>query len=206
MWSDRLSWTTLLLTLAACAPRDTETATTGADTAAIAAAGEAVTPAPTGNAKIDDALSAAPASITQQAAVMDWPDSAGGQPKELRRGTNGWTCFPSSPRAVRSGGKDPICLDQQFMSWAEAFMSRKPLRVRAVGLSYMLQGDAGASNTDPYAKAPTSDNQWVRSGPHLMVVVPNPAQLAGLPTDPKNGGPWVMWKGTPYAHVMAPVR
>ena len=27
----------------------------------------------------------------------------------------------------------------------------------------------------------------------------------GLSTDPKNGGPWVMWKGTPYAHIMAPV-
>jgi len=25
------------------------------------------------------------------------------------------------------------------------------------------------------------------------------------PTDPKSGGPWVMWKGTPYAHVMVPV-
>jgi len=25
------------------------------------------------------------------------------------------------------------------------------------------------------------------------------------PTDPKSGGPWVMWKGTPYAHLMVPV-
>src|SRR5262245_12579568 len=25
------------------------------------------------------------------------------------------------------------------------------------------------------------------------------------PTDPKTGGPWVMWKGTRYAHVMVPV-
>jgi hypothetical protein len=212
MWSNATSWTVVVLALAACGPaREAETARAGSDTAGVvtegpAAADEAATPGRTGNAKMDDALSAAPASITERATVMDWPDSAGGQPKELRRGTNGWTCFPSSPRAVGAGGKDPMCLDQQFMSWAEAFMSRKPPRVRAVGLGYMLQGDAGASNTDPYAKSPTSDNQWVRSGPHLMVVAPNPAQLAGLPTDPKSGGPWVMWKGTPYAHVMAPVR
>lgn len=212
MWSDRLSWTTLLLALAACGPaRDAETARTGSDTAAMAAdrpaaTGEAATPARTGTAKMDEALSAAPASITEQATVMDWPDSAGGQPKELRRGTNGWACFPTTPMAAGAAGKDPMCLDQQFVSWGEAWMSRKPPRVKAVGMGYMLQGDAGASNTDPYATSPTSDNQWVRSGPHLMLVVPNPAQLAGLPTDPKNGGPWVMWKGTPYAHVMAPVR
>jgi hypothetical protein len=36
-------------------------------------------------------------------------------------------------------------------------------------------------------------------------VVPNPANLEGLPTDPSSGGPFVMWKGTPYAHVMVPV-
>jgi hypothetical protein len=26
-----------------------------------------------------------------------------------------------------------------------------------------------------------------------------------LPTDSKNGGPWVMWAGTPYAHLMIPI-
>jgi hypothetical protein len=30
-------------------------------------------------------------------------------------------------------------------------------------------------------------------------------KLSALPTDPNNGGPWVMWKGTPYAHIMVPV-
>jgi hypothetical protein len=30
--------------------------------------------------------------------------------------------------------------------------------------------------------------------------------LASLPTDPNNGGPWVMWKGTKYAHIMVPVK
>ena len=30
--------------------------------------------------------------------------------------------------------------------------------------------------------------------------------LDALPTDPNNGGPWVMWKGTKYAHIMVPVK
>ncbi|MCH7511681.1 MAG: hypothetical protein IIB19_04865 [Chloroflexi bacterium] len=29
--------------------------------------------------------------------------------------------------------------------------------------------------------------------------------FAGLPTDPHSGGPWVMSRGTPYAHIMIPV-
>jgi hypothetical protein len=55
------------------------------------------------------------------------------------------------------------------------------------------------ANTDPFAQAATSNNQWVVEGPHLMVIVPDTAQLESLSTDPHNGGPYVMWKGTPYA-------
>ena len=38
-----------------------------------------------------------------------------------------------------------------------------------------------------------------------MVLVPNPAELDGVSTDPYGGGPFVMWKGTPYVHIMVPV-
>jgi hypothetical protein len=38
----------------------------------------------------------------------------------------------------------------------------------------------------------------------MMVITPDTAQLDSLPTDPWNGGPWVMWKGTKYAHIMMP--
>jgi hypothetical protein len=70
----------------------------------------------------------------------------------------------------------------------------------------MLLGDRGASNVDPYASGPTADNQWVLEGPHLMLLASDPAVWDRLPTDPENGGPYVMWKGTPYAHVMVPLK
>jgi hypothetical protein len=38
-----------------------------------------------------------------------------------------------------------------------------------------------------------------------MVLMADSKALDALPTDPKNGGPWVMWKGTPCAHLMVPV-
>ena len=52
--------------------------------------------------------------------------------------------------------------------------------------------------------APTADNQWVVSPPHMMVLYQDPKMLDAYPTDPMSGGPWAMWKGTPYAHVMVP--
>ena len=157
-------------------------------------------------AKIRQAMSAAPADVAKDATIMDWPDTPNGEMKQLRAGTNGWTCMPSTPSEFgAASGADPMCLDKSFMDWAGAWMAKKDPQVKSVGIGYMLRGDKGESNTDPFATGPTADNQWIVTPPHMMVVVPDPAQLEGMPTDPHNGGPWVMWKGTKYAHVMAPI-
>ena len=37
-----------------------------------------------------------------------------------------------------------------------------------------------------------------------MILVPDPAALEGLSTDP-NDPVYVMWKGTPYAHIMVKI-
>jgi hypothetical protein len=146
-------------------------------------------------AMIDDAKSAAPNTIAGSAAIMDWAGNT------LQKGDNGYTCFPTPPNL---NGKAPMCLDKPWMAWADAWMNKKPFKASAVGTAYMLAGDGGASNIDPFAKGPTAGNQWIVEGPHLMIIVPDAAMLDGIPTDPKNGGPYVMWKGTPYAHIMVP--
>lgn len=146
-------------------------------------------------AVIANALRAAPASITQAAAVMDWSGNT------LREGTNGWVCFPDPPNIEAA----PMCLDGPWQAWANAWQNRQPVSIDRPGIAYMLMGDAGASNTDPFAEGPTPDNEWVVTGPHLMLIVPDASSLDSYPTDPDNGGPWVMWKGTPYAHIMIPV-
>jgi hypothetical protein len=116
----------------------------------------------------------------------------------LRAGTNGWMCM------VDPAG-DPMCLDKEWQMWADAWVNKKdPPQPKAVGIGYMLKGDKGASNTDPYATKATPDNNWVVSPPHLMILPTDASQLEALPTDPKTGGPWVMWKGTKYAHIMVP--
>lgn len=146
--------------------------------------------------KIASALSAAPEAIGDAATVMAWDGS------ELRSGSNGWTCFPDVPGTP---GDDPMCLDGEWVKWAEAWQGRTEPEITRLGLAYMLAGGTDASNTDPYATEPEGGEAWVRSGPHVMVIVPDLSALEGITTDPENGGPWVMWKGTPYAHIMMPV-
>jgi hypothetical protein len=146
-------------------------------------------PAISKGATIKKALSAAPADIAKDAAVMQ-------DGKEIRPGKNGWVCM-AEPFVM--------CMDKQWQAWTEAYVNKKDPNINGVGVAYMLAGDKGASNTDPYATGPTPNNQWVVTPAHIMVLSPDTKQLDSLPTDPNNGGPWVMWKGTKYAHIMVPV-
>jgi hypothetical protein len=143
---------------------------------------------------IKDALSATTPEMAEGATVVDWENNV------LKEGDNGWTCFPTPPEFEKA----PMCLDEPWLAWAHGWMNKQDVNITRVGLAYMLAGDSGASNSDPYAEGETDD--WVVAGPHLMVIVPDPTTLEGIPTDPENGGPWVMWNGTPYAHIMVPVR
>jgi hypothetical protein len=152
--------------------------------------------------KIANAMTAAPSTISVKATVLDWPANEGGMPEVLRPGSNGWSCFPDMPE---SKGNDPMCVDGTWMKWIEAYFAHKTPEIGRVGIGYMLAaGGAWGSNTDPFAMKETPDNHWGHHNPHMMIVVPDPKPLAGLSTDPDNGGPYVMWAGTPYAHIMAP--
>jgi len=157
----------------------------------------AVCRAQTTDALIRNAMSAAPGSVATRATIMD------GKHRILRAGGNGWICMPDDPSIPNNS---PMCLDAQWLDFIDALMDKRPPAVVRVGVGYMLQGDTPVSNIDPFASAPTTTNQWVaNSGPHVMLIVPDPKTLQGIPTEPSSGGPWVMWKGTPYAHLMIPM-
>ena len=152
--------------------------------------------------KIANALLAAPASISAKAAVLDYPAEEGMAPPVLRPGTNGWSCFPDMPE---TRGSDPMCIDGPWMQWLDAYLAHKPVQIGKVGIAYMLAPGGGwGSNSDPYATKETPDNHWAHYGPHLMILVPDLKTLDGISSDPANGGPWVMFPNTPYAHIMAP--
>ncbi|MFQ5690392.1 MAG: hypothetical protein ACE5HQ_08995 [Gemmatimonadota bacterium] len=153
--------------------------------------------AQTAEQKITSAMSAAPVSIAEAATIVDWDRT------ELRAGTNGWICLPDVPDTP---GVDPMCLDGPWQTWVHAWRTKTDPSFDRMGFGYMLAGDSPTSNVDPYATGPTADNEWIaEGGPHIMVVVPDTAWLEGIPTDPAQGGPWVMWRGTTYAHIMIPL-
>lgn len=147
-------------------------------------------------ALIASALSAAPPALAATATVMSHDG------RVLRRGTSDWVCLPDMPEVPN---ETPMCLDAPWRDFIDAWMNKRTPVVTRVAFGYMLQGDMPVSNTDPFATAPTATNQWIPDGtPHVMVLLPDAKLLETLPTDPANGGPFVMWKGTPYAHVMIP--
>ena len=148
-------------------------------------------------ALINEALSAAPPEIAASAAVEDWKGNV------LRGGYNDWICYPTPPG--RGDAKCPMCLDPTWRDFVKARVVKTDFKTDSVGIAYMLAGDCPVSNTDPDAKAPTADNQWIDAeGPHLMVILPDNSMMEGMSTDPYSGRPYVMWKGTSYAHIMVP--
>jgi hypothetical protein len=147
-------------------------------------------------AAIQNALSAAPPAVAAGATVADF------EGRVLRKGSNGWTCLPDMPDVPNNS---PMCLDEPWLEIIDAWMNKREPDFSGIGIGYMLQGDMPVSNTDPSATGPASGNQWIQNaGPHIMLAVSDPELLQGLQTDPNHGGPWVMWKGTPYVHIMIP--
>lgn len=145
---------------------------------------------------IAQAMRAAPPAIAKDATIVDRDGTV------LREGSNGWTCMPNT----MPGDDAPMCNDKVWMKLLKAVGSQSDFETDRIGISYMLAGDIGfgVSNSDPYHPNPKEADDYVETGPHLMIVVPK-AMLEGITTDFTKGGPYVMWKDTPYAHVMVPV-
>jgi hypothetical protein len=152
---------------------------------------------------IASATTAAPRAIGRGAAVV--AANADGSMRTLRKGTNAYTCMADSPETP---GPDPMCWDAGAGAWINAWMKHTAPPAGKVGLIYMLAGGTDSSNTDPYAQKPTVANHWIKTGPHIMIVGADAAFYDSYPksADPDTSQPYVMWAGTPYQHLMAPVK
>jgi len=108
---------------------------------------------------IAQVLSAAPEAVAKGAAVVRMEKN--GSMRTLRTGDDGFTCM------MDRKGKG-MCNDTVAMEFINAWMKHVPPPDKA-GISYMLNGDNGTSNTDPYdATGKTADNHWVVDSPHIM--------------------------------------
>lgn len=146
-------------------------------------------------ATIANAESAAPASVTADATIKT-PDGM-----VLREGSNAYTCYP------QQAALGPMCNEAVWDGLISAMMNKADYAPDKFSVSYMLAGEGsalGVSNSDPYASDPKMSDDWVKEGPHLMIVVPDRAALEGLSRDPSDPV-YVMWADTPYAHIMVKI-
>jgi hypothetical protein len=116
----------------------------------------------------------------------------------MRQGSNGFTCtlFPDESHA-------PLCADDKGWRWFVAAISGQPRPPSTGGVGYMAKG--GLHYEKPNGQIvmmPAADTKSVKEPPHWMLLTPFDSATTGIPTRPNAGGTYIMFAGTPYAHLM----
>jgi len=143
--------------------------------------------------KIARAMSAGPDDIARSARIID--NDAEGNTVVLLDGSNGFTCMPGNPKVI---GEPPMCVDAASLQWFADAKAHKPRPTNTVpGVTYMLAGATQRSDSDPNDKTSPA----ITVGPHWMIMWPFDPKTTGLPTAHKPTGAYIMWAGSPYAHV-----
>ena len=129
----------------------------------------------------------------------------------LREGTNGWVCVAFNP--MPEGGfntphdANPACGDAASLAWVDAYMNNTIPEMESDGWLWMLHGDTGVDNFRAYSEGDREGSNpihFIESGPHLMLLPKDPKSLDTQTTDFDTGAPYVMFKGSPYVHLMIP--
>jgi hypothetical protein len=143
--------------------------------------------------KIARAISAGPADVVKAARIVD--ADAQGKMVVLREGNNGFTCMPGNLEVV---GEPPMCVDAASMQWFGDAKAHKLNPTNTVpGITYMLAGATQRSDSDPQDMTSIP----IEVGPHWMIMWPFDPKTTGLPTTHKPTGAYIMWAGSPYAHL-----
>ena len=147
----------------------------------------------TAQAKIARAMSAGPTDVAKSAKIVD--TDAHGNTVVLREGSNGFTCMPGNPKVI---GEPPMCVDAPSMQWFADAKAHKPKPTNTVpGITYMLAGATQRSDSDPN----DTTSMPIEIGPHWMIMWPFDPKTTGLPTKHRPNGAYIMYAGSPYAHL-----
>ncbi|MBI1912866.1 MAG: hypothetical protein HYS21_12815 [Deltaproteobacteria bacterium] len=145
------------------------------------------------------AKSAAPAFISDNATIMvPGPD---GKLKTVKEGTNGFTCVPDlSMQEV----PDPACADKAGTQWLMDVINKAEKPSNDVpGIGYMAKGGWHWEKDGKVIMDPaTPGAKRVKEPPHWMIFWPFTSTETMLPTMPGEFKTYIMYDGTPYAHLM----
>lgn len=166
---------------------------------------------PTPEQQVAAAVLALPETLRPGAAVLGYRTA--GRLVELRPGSNGMTCLADDPaianfhvacyhqslepfmargRTLRAQGMDAAQVDTVRFKEIEAKTLMMPDGPAAL---YSLSGPAGSWNP--------ATNEVKDGRPLYVVYIPFATEAStGLPATPARGLPWIMFPGTPKAHIM----
>jgi hypothetical protein len=139
----------------------------------------------------------APFSISKAARIARFDKD--GNVTVVRDGSNDFTCA-----SIPQMGIPAYCGDKNPWDWMTSAMSRKDKPSNnEPGIAYMMQGGVHYETGDGKIEMmPSAKTHNVKEPPHWMLMWPMDPAKAGLPTRPNAAGAYVMFAGTPYAHVM----
>jgi len=144
------------------------------------------------------ALSAAPLRISKDASVM-LPGEEG-KMVEVKKGTNGFTCIPT---VNNRPDPDPMCYDAAVGQWVEALQKKADKPGNTVpGISYMARGGYHWEKDGKVLMDEAPGAKFVKEPPHWMMMWPFTSVDTQLPSRPNPSGVWIMFDGTPFAHLM----
>lgn len=152
--------------------------------------------------KIENALSAMPAFLRDEASVWDSQPDADGNLTVLRETDGLWTCFPDRPATPSN---DPMCHDPVFLEWMLANATGRSPKIEAAGLSYMLQGGSAFTQDSPFEAGPLDDPAWYYMGPHVMVVLPDGDDWSAVSRETKTGAPMIEALALDHPILLFPV-
>lgn len=143
------------------------------------------------------ALSAAPAHIAKEAGVMIY--GADGKLTEVKPSANGFTCIPT---VMNLPDPDPMCMDAAVNQWMTSLINNAEKPTNTVpGIAYMARGGSHFEKDGKVVMQPDGA-KVVKEPPHWMVMWPFEASATKLPTAPNPSGVYIMFEGSPYAHLM----
>lgn len=144
------------------------------------------------------ALSAAPAHISREAGVMVF--GADGKLTEVRKSENGFTCIPT---VMNLPDPDPMCMDGAAYQWLTDIMNNAPKPSNTIpGIAYMARGGSHFEKDKKVVMQKEAGAKVVKEPPHWMVMWPFDPAATKLPTAPNPSGSYIMFDGSPYAHLM----
>src|SRR6185503_1800272 len=186
--------------------------TMGLALAAVSIAGAQQKPIPTADQQIAAAVMALPESFRADATVMGWTKQ-GGKLEVLRQGRNGMNClaqfavqktfhvscyheglepFMLRGRQLREQG---ITVPEKVDSVRYKEVAEGKLKMPVSGALYQLYGSE--TSWDP------ATGKLSAVTPLFVMYIPGAtAASTGLSTVGRKDGPWLMFPGTPKAHIM----